>query len=1754
MSKCNNYNPDNVFKRFKVIEFPPSFVGLSTKQILDVDVDLRKSAYLKTMCEGRLMEFDEARHISASHRAFNIEPRSDSTVEVTFQPKNECVSRAKRKMQIDNRFVFDLRLIQVDEIRCCENELHAEIGRYYISGQYEYCQVSHYPKVLNFGHVVINSKVTKYIRIRNESSLIAAKMWVERVTCFEVSPMKFTIPPNSSVKLTISVKPTCLKVARTFYFKIRNPHDELFESNSENASDLDDVSNVIDYVITNKINISYDKIPKVIVVESLHKLTEQEPRYTYVNEEVGIQKERREKAKNYIEVCKMANAKKIIKEKFTTGRDHCCTKILNNIRKLDAQFCRQTIIKITPYDLFNVLFFPYSLDFGKVAVSTYGESGLKIKNNTKYDISIKMIDGTGVLYTENKLAEVVIRLKSSEETTLAIFCKGFKLGVCEGTIHYIIDDIYRGKHSYSMDVSNPLLMVQEKCLKFGMVTSECFVTSVPVRIFNDFNITVDFSWEEGSPEAPFEILPTSGSIESHSCKICIVTYVSKSTKSKNHEVSLISKSITTQCIPMELSIATRKLSIKFLQQSVIFKDIPLNLETIEKVKLENSSREIALFHVVEPLIPGVKIEPMSGIIRPKMIMTFDIIIKISCVLEFAFDIFIRINNKENVVLPISGNVVEPKIVIHPKNIYMARIPCYMVTYVPITIQNFGPVKSEVDVLDTGDDNIFDVYVAIGNEKQRVFKFYVEAGQSKIVFIKVCDIFRREYEMYIPFKINGLLGPPNNNSWSTELHYYIGEFEKCYENNVKVKLKTVNKDISYCRITGVITVPWIAFSVEKFELDFVQHGRNAINFEMINISKYSLFVTIITSKLAPSFSLELLSDPEENGSLTVTENNIKFELEQEQQAEFCLTFHPKGHGKFVTTAVLYLDKHMTIPYYNLTFVGRRETPLMTPSEYRIIFPPCYVGTEITRIITIDMEEESDLDSFNCYFKEDASLIVELVDVQIIEKNEMLHTIVTVELKVCTQAPYIGNVIVHFNHDCGSVCDVEVHFCVTYCLITLHANHLVEPEDNPYPYFPLRSQVNLYDYLTQCSKFLEKWMFQQGFRRDLYPVIPDTFHALSSTLSTQSGTKTKGINVSYLNFVRRIAGPLMKHVRKISVHGVDESFKFVKEIHDTYREVINLLKSRGANLWVLQAKYLLSYEQFVTYSENVAPKCNADIVLTQQLTSDVELFKRLNKQSWLDFILQSYKVFVMDSCFFECVCVSTQPRDIIKVLIDWFNEQILIQHHKLIKKKKPVKLITNITTDLSDGIAIASALTNYCPFLMEHFSLFCEVQDKSIEGDIINNACLIIEAMNLLKLYFPLSTKDFFQPNYLQMLFLSIHLYVVLPMFKTKDTIKFQPPLLRSSSRLIAICPTSQESLIFSFMILNNHRNNFVVEKAPSQDNGKKMFLSVKYTANFVSEESCILLVHGYNKTRIFDTYIVFMLRGHVGVLNPVRKCKVTGPLYRPNRVDILLSSPFLTTAIFQIQITDAEPSIPVYFEETPKSRFYLRRLNLIDKEITLNGAPKEQQEITDHKLYLQMICLSTQVGNSWIWFTSDIGQFFVRVTTQPRWDIPIDSLQAKVQSWPMDPCSCGEACECYRTTVLLIPHRNELMVKAMRYALLEHASGAMMQIFDQLIETTTGKIILTMLFEEGGTTMSDVNHILRSSNSFRISSRALTPRIERVTLSHHSNAMLALPVTVPAHDKFEKYSITFTSDCGMDIRTYRIFFIESSGNLTSETML
>lgn len=76
-------------------------------------------------------------------------------------------------------------------------------------------------------------------------------------------------------------------------------------------------------------------------------------------------------------------------------------------------------------------------------------------------------------------------------------------------------------------------------------------------------------------------------------------------------------------------------------------------------------------------------------------------------------------------------------------------------------------------------------------------------------------------------------------------------------------------------------------------------------------------------------------------------------------------------------------------------------------------------------------------------------------------------------------------------------------------------------------------------------------------------------------------------------------------------------------------------------------------------------------------------------------------------------------------------------------------------------------------------------------------------------------------------------------------------------------------------------------------------------------------------------------------------------------------------------------------------------------------------------------------------------------------------------------------------------------------------------------------------------MSDLLHILRKENTYRITSRNLFTRFDRITLQQHTAANFDLPVTIPASDKSEKYTIVLTSECGMDIRVYKMYIVEDT---------
>ncbi|GBP48202.1 hypothetical protein EVAR_27589_1 [Eumeta japonica] len=607
--------------------------------------------------------------------------------------------------------------------------------------------------------------------------------------------------------------------------------------------------------------------------------------------------------------------------------------------------------------------------------------------------------------------------------------------------------------------------------------------------------------------------------------------------------------------------------------------------------------------------------------------------------------------------------------------------------------------------------------------------------------------------------------------------------------------------------------------------------------MVNVWKELLPVTIITSNLGPFFRLNLLTESLEP---LVDDDEIKFDLKPSVEAMFRLTLRPNN------------DKISTCS--------------LASNTYRIIFPPALLNSKLSHTINLSIDEEVSMNGIFTHCKDENCITINFLEENFDKK--LCKTTFTVEIEVCSEKKGSNHSIITFHHCEYTNCEIEVDYCFTSCPLTLHANPLIDPNDNPYPYFPTEENDEFFNYMTATLTFLEKWMFEEGFKKELYPTFPCTFYATASVLKDQNkGSKKKRNAVSYINFISRLAGPLFE-------------------------------QSKGKS-----------------------------------------------------------------------------------------------------------------------------------------------------------------------------------------------------------------------------------------------------VEKGSSGTDTKKSSFVVEYKANFVNEVKTILIFYGSSETRIFDSYAVFSLIGHISSAPPIAIHKLSSPIYIYKNASIPVTSPFCTSADFRVFVTDTEPEIPVAFENTEKPKFYLRRLTLKVNVLHVLGKSTDQTKV---KLFVRVLCMSTQTGNSWIWFRSDIGEFSVQVTTQPRLNLPIRSLSGRFNKWPVEPCDCGEECECYRTTVLKLPHRNDLTLTALRSALSEFASEVMLEVYDRLIESPKGKVIIQMLLEENGVNMSELKHMFSDEVIYHLKSKSLFPRLETVALYQHSTDELDLPITLPNVDKKEMkdeqtHTITLVSEDDLDVRTYTVKF-------------
>ena len=105
----------------------------------------------------------------------------------------------------------------------------------------------------------------------------------------------------------------------------------------------------------------------------------------------------------------------------------------------------------------------------------------------------------------------------------------------------------------------------------------------------------------------------------------------------------------------------------------------------------------------------------------------------------------------------------------------------------------------------------------------------------------------------------------------------------------------------------------------------------------------------------------------------------------------------------------------------------------------------------------------------------------------------------------------------------------------------------------------------------------------------------------------------------------------------------------------------------------------------------------------LLTEVE-FNCVSEQSWLDFLLQTYKCLVLPRALKaenQVKVTSNVYSGAELVLLNWLNEQYEDNRSRIWHEgRAPPRWVVNFDYDLMDGLVLGSVFASYCPFITNH----------------------------------------------------------------------------------------------------------------------------------------------------------------------------------------------------------------------------------------------------------------------------------------------------------------------------------------------------------------------------------------------------------------------------------------------------------------------
>ncbi|KAJ8939235.1 hypothetical protein NQ318_015193, partial [Aromia moschata] len=1136
---------------------------------------------------------------------------------------------------------------------------------------------------------------------------------------------------------------------------------------------------------------------------------------------------------------------------------------------------------------FNDLDLDTTLKF--VAPNTLTKDCFYIHNGNEFAISvdIKAVSNAILINGRKKLV-----ISPHAEQNIFFDCVSRGLGKYHVPVFIIVNDF----HIFDATVLADVVPTTVYCPHNEIVTNPTDNRAI-FEVFNQVNCDLSFTWEVQDPS--FEVFPATGRIPPRKSMYCRASFHPHSDEIYGNEIYLMSQNGVKQTITVYYE--NVKADIGFNSSLIKFENIPLNAPVSRHLVVKNFADKPISYAISSPTSFGeISVTPTKGLLGPMSYGYFQVSAQFMDVVDFRCELKFVTQYEYSYTVRVEGNVVFPNVSIIPEFIQFNKIPAGAYERRVFRIRNMSEVECN---LQFRLKDYPEVFVADSERRGVQETGPLKPNESRQLFLEFKPSDPVIYSIYLPYVINGVVGPPVLNHPRS---LRPGTYFKAAGDEFKTVIETPDL-LPIVAIKCAAGPPWVHFS--SLELSFFYGEQREQLWTVKNVSSTEHQLAIPLLDADNPFRLE----PGTEDNYQVTEKYHKVFISPGDTAVLKISFEPREFGTFCLEVPVFVDKAITkCPFNYMKLSGTENISGKVNLEFIAHQESCSVEAHAT----------------------DDSLSVKLVKKKPATdsaSNAFMDALVTFapSEECCVRSS------IEFKCTCGSSCTLIVKAGASNCiLLTYHsfirAKAAAASVDfkSTFPYFPKSTNTSFYGQkLRSVIATFENGIFTQRLFSQNFIKIPDSLCRVPVTVKLAG--KEGGFHferepprvlplVQILIFL--VNQRVVKYFDDMTIKPAFEGTEGVRYMYVIYRNVIGFLKDQRIFVPQLEPEHLLPYELYVIFKEEFEDSQDQEPVLSQ------EDFYDFSKQCWLDLLLQIYSVLVFDrtmcsrnvklrsrelhaakTCVFHKEFsryysenrrhLGEDMHDSEARLLLWMEfhyekqKSILWDLHAHPELKAPRKFRC-FESEFGDAMAFATALVAYCPYLLDDLRKF--YPSANSEEHRFHNTCVIYEIMKKVNLRENLLQPTAAPLTALTVLQMGCYLYDTLPGFFPKETVVLSAALAEKDYNDITLRNTENASIAYTPILHSNETNDFAVDSERVVVPPKKQkVLRITYFSKSVMRKRAVLILCGETEGFKPAKTMAFNLEGTPKIFEFTEKYTFEVSVFVPTFKTLNITSPFET---------------------------------------------------------------------------------------------------------------------------------------------------------------------------------------------------------------------------------------------------------------------